>query len=97
MSTDLEMLNNLKYSNEIAEQLSLNEEQLYALNADCFREMLPERIAKAIGVTDEEIAEWQSNPFWRVCFHIRNDVSSFVFRCRPSRFPCVAGRGLQGY
>ena len=78
MSTDFEMLNNLKYSNEIAEQLSLNEQQLYALNADCFREMLPEKVAKAIGVTDAAFAEWQSNPFWRVCFHIRDDVSSFV-------------------
>ena len=46
MSTDLEMLNNLKYSNEIVEQLSLSEQQLYALNADCFHEMLPERVAK---------------------------------------------------
>ena len=78
MSTDLEMLNNLKYSNEIAEQLSLNEQQLYALNAEHFREMRPEAVAKAIGVTDAEFAEWQSNPFWRVCFHIRDDVSSFT-------------------
>ena len=78
MSADLEMLNNLKYSNEIAEKLSLNEEQLYALNADYFREMSPEKVAKAIGVTDAEFAEWQSNPFWRVCFHIRDEVSSFM-------------------
>ena len=77
MSTDLEMLNNLKYSNEIAEKLSLNEEQLYALNAEHFREMSLERVVKAIGVTEEAFAEWQSNPFWRVCFHIRDDVSSF--------------------
>ena len=78
MSTDLEMLNNLKYSNEIAEQLSLNELQLYALTADCFREMLPERVAKAIGVTDADFAEWQANPFWRVCFYIRDEVESFM-------------------
>ena len=78
MSTDLEMLNNLKYSNEIVEQLSLSELQLYALTADCFREMLPERVAKAIGVTDADFAEWQANPFWQVCFYIRDEVESFM-------------------
>ena len=77
MSKELEMIDNLKYSPEIVEQLSLSEQQLYALNADYFREMLPEKVAKAIGVTEEEFAQWQANPFFQVCIHIMADVSSF--------------------
>lgn len=80
MSKELEMLNNLVYSDKIKKQLSLSELQLYALNTFCFREDLPERVAKAIGATDAEIEEWESNPFFQVCWHIRagGEVENFV-------------------
>ena len=76
MSKELEMLNNLAYSDKIKKQLSLSELQLYALNTFCFREDLPEHVAKAIGATDAEIEEWESNPFYQVCWHIR--LSGYV-------------------
>ena len=79
MSTDLEMLNNLVYSDGITEKLSLSEMQLYALTAEVFEEMSLDRIIQAIGITAEEAEEWQSNPFWLVCFHIKGDVPSSSF------------------
>ena len=39
MSKELEMLNNLVYSDGIAEKLSLSEMHLYALTAEVFEEM----------------------------------------------------------
>ena len=75
MSTDLQMLNNLKCVDELTKRLSLNEQQIYALNADCFHEMRPEHVAKAIGVSD--IAR-----FFKFCcnFPVLGQ-KSMVFRC----------------
>ena len=75
MSADLQILNNLKSADEITKRLSLNAEQLHALNADCFDEMRPEHVAQAIGVSD--IAR-----FFKFCcnFPVLGQ-KSMVFRC----------------
>ena len=61
MSADLQVLNNLKCADEITKlacadeiikRVSLSAEQVHALNADCFDEMRPEHVAKAIGISD---------------------------------------------
>ena len=75
---ELDQLERVTYSPELLKQLTLSEEQLHALNAERFEGMLFEKVAQIIGVSADDAQAWQSNPFFCVCWHIREDVNNWL-------------------
>lgn len=92
---ELDQLERVTYSPELLKQLTLSEEQLHALNAGRFEGMLFEKVAQMIGVSADDAQAWESNPFFCMCWHIRDDVNNYLACLEGVQAGFLASLGLR--